>query len=237
MSAASRRAARPRRQAPDRRRGYPGVFVVLEGLDGAGTTTQAERLSGALRAEGYRTFVTREPSDGPVGTLIRQALTGRLGLPKTAGPLGPQTLALLFAADRTDHLEAQVIPALNRGDVVLCDRYVLSSLAYQGSSLPMEWVEGINGFAARPDLTFFLEIDVDVAAQRRVRRGGDAELYEDELQQRRIAQQYLRAIERRERDERILRVDGARPISEVTDELLRVLRPFLAAAAEQTPRA
>ena len=77
----------------------------------------------------------------------------------------------------------------------------------------MEWVEGINGFAARPDLTFFLEIDVDVAAQRRVRRGGDAELYEDELQQRRIARQYLAAIERREGNERIIRVNGARPIS------------------------
>ena len=139
-----------------RTRPYPGLFVVLEGIDGAGTTTQAERLVTALRAEGYRASSTREPSDGPIGTMIRQALKGRLGLPNHAGPLGPQTLTLLFAADRVDHLEAQVLPALDRGEIVICDRYVLSSLAYQGMTLPMEWVSGINAFAARPDITLFL---------------------------------------------------------------------------------
>ena len=96
-------------------------------------------------------LTTREPSDGPVGTMIRQALTGRLGLPGGAGPLAPETLALLFAADRTDHLAAQVLPALAAGKVVLCDRYVLSSLAYQGATLAArlggrdERVRGVAG--------------------------------------------------------------------------------------------
>ncbi|MFP2912002.1 dTMP kinase, partial [Pyxidicoccus sp. 3LFB2] len=75
-----------------------GRFIVLEGLDGAGTTTQVERLAALLRAEGHGVLTTREPSDGPVGTMIRQALTGRLGMPGGAGPLSPETLALLFAA-------------------------------------------------------------------------------------------------------------------------------------------
>src|SRR4051794_39709628 len=110
-----------------------GRFIVIEGLDGAGTTTQTERLATRLREEGHRVLTTREPSDGPVGMLLRQALTGRLTLPGAHAPLADETLALLFAADRTDHLASRVEPALGRGEVVLCDRYVLSSLAYQGA--------------------------------------------------------------------------------------------------------
>ena len=89
-----------------------GLLVVLEGIDGAGTTTQAERISAALRADGHRVVTTRQPSDGPVGMLIRQVLAGRLQLPGGSGPISPQTLALLYAADRTDHLDAQLHPAL-----------------------------------------------------------------------------------------------------------------------------
>jgi len=155
-----RRRLHPRQVRAPRspRRPYPGLFVVLEGIDGAGTTTQAERLCAALRAEDVRATVTREPSDGPIGTLIRQALTGRVSLPNGGGPLNAHTLALLFAADRADHLEAQVLPCVDRGDVVLCDRYVLSSLAYQGASLPLDWVEGINAFASPPDWASTAEV-------------------------------------------------------------------------------
>ena len=91
-----------------------GLFVVLEGLDGAGTTTQCEALGQALRAAGKRVATTREPSDGPVGMLIRQALTGRLGLGRGA-PLTPDAMALLFAADRVDHVASEIEPALKKG--------------------------------------------------------------------------------------------------------------------------
>ena len=224
----------PRRRLPPRqvraprppRRPYPGLFVVLEGIDGAGTTTQAERLCAALRAEDVRATVTREPSDGPIGTLIRQALTGRVSLPQ-GGPLNAQTLALLFAADRTDHLDAQVLPCVDRGDVVLCDRYVLSSLAYQGASLPLDWVEGINAFASPPDLTLFLEVPPEVAARRRAGRGGEAELYEEEALQRKIAARYLDALKRRGRRERMVRIDGTLPVDEITRQALDAIRPLL----------
>ncbi len=99
-----------------------GRFIVLEGIDGAGTTTQAEAISLALRAEGRTVLTTREPSDRPVGALLRQALSG--AAPLSGGKsFGPETLALLFAADRTDHLASEVIPALERGEVVICDRF------------------------------------------------------------------------------------------------------------------
>ncbi|RKG78499.1 dTMP kinase [Corallococcus exercitus] len=206
----------------------PGRFIVLEGLDGAGTTTQTERLASVLRAEGHAVVTTREPSDGPVGTMLRQALTGRLGLPQGRGPLAQETLALLFAADRTDHLHARILPALEQGKVVLCDRYVLSSLAYQGASLPMEWVNAVNSHAVSPDLTLFVGVDPQVAATRRAVRGGPAELFEADEAQRRIALQYLKAIELRENHERIVHINGELSVEAVTEECLAEVRQVLA---------
>ena len=210
------------------KRGGRGRFIVLEGLDWAGTTTQTERLAAALRAEGHAVLTSREPSDGPIGTLIRQALTGRLVIPGTHAPLAPETLALLFAADRTDHLQARVLPALARGEIVLCDRYLLSSLAYQGKDLPMDWVEVVNGCAISPDLTLFVEVAPAVAARRRAGRGGPAELFEADEAQRRIAKAYLAAIRRREGRERIVRIDGGQPPEAVTAAALAQVRKVLA---------
>lgn len=204
-----------------------GRFIVLEGIDGAGTTTQTERLAAALRADGHAVVTTREPSDGPIGTLIRQALTGRLVLPGGAGPLAPETLALLFAADRTDHLKAKVLPALEAGKIVISDRYVLSSLAYQGLSLPMDWVEAVNGHAVDPDLTLFVGVNPEVAARRRAARGGAAELFEADEAQRRIAKQYVAAIRRREKRERIVRLDGEQSVESVTVAALAEIRALL----------
>lgn len=204
-----------------------GKFIVLEGVDGAGTTTQAERLATALRAEGHPVLTTREPSDGPVGTMIRQALTGRLSLPGGA-PLAPETLALLYAADRTDHLKARVLPALEAGMVVISDRYMLSSLAYQGAVLPMAWVEQVNGYAVAPDLTLFLHVSPETAAQRRQARGGAKELFEEDELQRRIAAQYEEAIHGRWGEEKIVRVDGEMPVAAVAEAVLAAAREVLA---------
>ncbi len=204
-----------------------GRLIVLEGLDGAGTTTQVERLATVLRAEGHAVLTTREPSDGPVGVLIRQALTGRLVLPGGAGPLAQETLALLYAADRTDHLRARVLPALEAGQVVLSDRSVLSSLAYQGASLPMEWVETINSHAVPADLTLFVEVSIEVAARRRAARGGPEELFDAEEKQRRISRQYAAAIKLRGKREHVVRIDGDAPVEAVTEACLVRVRKLL----------
>jgi dTMP kinase len=210
-----------------RRKPGRGRFIVLEGLDGAGTTTQLERLSAALRAEGHSVLATREPSNGPVGTMIRQILTGRLVLPGGAGPMAPETIALLYAADRTDHLKAEVLPALEAGQIVISDRYVLSSLAYQGASLSMAWVEAANAYAVPPDLTLFVHVSPAVAAQRRAARGGARELFEEDALQRRIARQYEEAIRRREAQERIVRIDGEQPVEQVTEAALAEIHAVL----------
>ena len=161
-----------------------GRFIVLEGIDGSGTTTQAARLVASLRAAGQVVVGTREPSEGPMGLLLRQALTRRL-----VG-ISDRVLALLFAADRLDHLASLVEPALAEGKVVVSDRYVLSSLAYQGMRLPLAWVEALNAAARPADLTLYLDVDVRTASRRRHVRGGPVELFDADPVQRSVARAY-----------------------------------------------
>jgi dTMP kinase len=210
---------------------WKGRFVVLEGIDGSGTTTQAALAARSLRSDGLTVWETREPSDGPIGTLIRQALKGRLGLPAFTGGLTERTLALMFAADRLDHLEAEILPALRRGEVVICDRYLLSSLAYQGATCPIGWVEEINAGAITPDLTLFLDVQPETAAHRRAGRGGLPEIFEGADRQRRVSRQYAVAIRRLQKRERIVRIAGDRPPEEVAADVLNAIRKNLPKAA------
>jgi dTMP kinase len=184
-----------------------GRFVVLEGLDGAGTTTQAALLAEGLRRAGHLVVLTREPSGGPVGALLRQELGGRL---RRAGKpsLSNVALALLFAADRLDHLASTVETGLARGAVVVSDRYVLSSFAYQGRELGQRWVEMLNGHARPPDLTLFLEVRPRVAATRRRLRGGRKERFEDARTQAAVARAYKVAIGRHARTQHVHLIDG-----------------------------
>ena len=167
-----------------------GHFIVIEGIDGSGTTTQCSILAERLVEKGLQAHTTREPSDGPIGVLIRQVLTGRMVVSGRHGarPPGWATMATLFASDRLDHLEAEVIPNLIDGVTVICDRYDYSSVAYQtvsggGGDEAASWVRELNRHAKRPDLTFILDVDPEVAASRRNTRSGSPELYEvDEMQ-------------------------------------------------------
>lgn len=167
-----------------------GHFIVIEGIDGSGTTTQCSILAERLVDEGLQAHTTREPSDGPIGVLIRQVLTGRMVVSGRHGarPPGWATMATLFASDRLDHLEAEVIPNLIDGVTVICDRYDHSSVAYQtvsggGGDDASSWVRELNRHAKRPDLTLVLDVDPEVAASRRNTRSGSRELYEvDEMQ-------------------------------------------------------
>jgi len=179
-----------------------GRFIVLEGIDGSGKTTQTLRLAESLRSDGHSVLSTHEPSDGPIGVVLRQALTRRL-----VG-LSDRVLALLFAADRLHHLEAVVEPALAEGKVVVSDRYVLSSLAYQGMRLPLAWVESLNAAARRPDLTLYLDVDARTAAGRRLGRGGVEEIFDADEVQRAVARSYGRVIRKHTRAQRVVRVDG-----------------------------
>jgi len=196
-----------------------GRFVVLEGIDGSGTTTQVARLAETLRSQRTLVGTTREPSDGPVGTLVRQVLTGRMVVPGGRAP-GWATMALLFAADRMDHVESEIEPFLAQGGVVVSDRYDASSLAYQSVSSgaesreAVEWIRTLNRHVRRPDLTIVLDLPPDVAADRRLLRGEAAQLYDQNEVQRALAAFY-RDLAKHMPDDRVVLVDAGGSVDEV----------------------
>lgn len=190
-----------------------GHFIAIEGIDGAGTTTQAARLAAVLRRRGLPVRTTHEPTDGPIGALIRQVINGRVVVSGPAGStsLGWSTMALLFAADRLDHLQAEIIPNLMDGVTVITDRYDASSIAYQGvvsgDEAVTEWIRTINRRARRPDLTIILDVTPDTALERRRARGNVPDLFEEEDLQRRLATFYA-TIERYLPGDRLVHLDG-----------------------------
>jgi dTMP kinase len=196
-----------------------GRFVVLEGIDGAGTTTHVARLAEKLRSMHVPVRATREPSDGPVGTLVRQVLTGRVVVPGGRAP-GWATMALLFAADRMDHVESEVEPVLNEGGVVLSDRYDASSLAYQSvssgseSKEAVEWIRSLNRYVLRPDLTIVLDVSPETAAERRLFRAEAAQLYDQNEVQRALAAFY-RDLARHIPDDKVEVIDASGGIDDV----------------------
>ena len=166
-----------------------GRFIVLEGIDGAGTTTQTERLVTHLRGRGRAAQATREPSGGPIGRLLRELLLGQHPLPDGAG-VGGSTMALLFAADRLDHLAREVEPLLAAGTDVVSDRYLLSSLAYQAVESDRPWVASLARGVRRPDLTILVDLPIAVAAERRRRAGRPVERYDADSYLARVAENY-----------------------------------------------
>jgi dTMP kinase len=203
-----------------------GHFIVLEGIDGAGTTTQTGCLARALRQRGLPVHPTREPSDGPIGMMIRQVLQGRLVVPGVSGPRSPSwvTMALLFAADRVDHLDAEVVPNLLDGVTVLSDRYYHSSVAYQSVVAEsgvdtVQWIRTLNVRARRPDLTIVLDVLPETAAKRRNERSGRPEIYDDADLQRRLASFYIE-LERHFPQERVVHVDGERDVDAVHADVI-----------------
>ena len=182
-------------------------LIVLEGLDGAGTTTQAKRLVEHLKAKGGKAHLTREPSDGPIGQLIRQMLTGHHAIPNQS--IAQSTFGLLFAADRLDHGQREVDVQLAQGATVVSDRWYHSSLAYQGTGAERDWISMLNARARKPDLTIFLQVRPEIAAKRRADAGRVQELFEDMRMQEEVAAGYKATIsELMAQGERIETIDG-----------------------------
>ncbi|MHA1338978.1 MAG: dTMP kinase [Promethearchaeota archaeon] len=149
-----------------------GFFIVFEGIDGCGSTTHSKMLGEYLDNLGYKTYITQEPSNLLVGRLLRDYLK--------KSDIPPPTDALLFAADRVEHYYNEILPKIQSGFIVICDRYLESSIAYQCAqslikyhvtntefSITEEWIECINKFAPLPDLTIILDIDPKISLQRK----------------------------------------------------------------------
>ena len=194
-----------------------GRFIVFEGLDGAGTTTQSQLLAERLRQRGRTVYLAHQPSEGPVGLLVRQILAGRAATPQADGKLAvvdERVMALLFAADRFDHLSTQIEPRLARGEDVILDRYILSSLAYQGTTVSHDFIQAANRYARKPDLTLFLYVPSALALDRVKQRGAKLERYETPQQMQAIEREYNRLVGTLAS---VVSIDGTRPIPEVAE--------------------
>ena len=193
----------------------PPLFIVLEGIDGSGTTTQLGLLERHLQGCGRQVHATREPSTGPIGRLLREILLG--GHRSPAGqPVDGLAMALLFAADRRDHLAREISPALAAGADVVSDCYLLSSLAYQAQEAERDWVAGLARDLRVPDLTLLLDLPVEVAAARRRAAGRPDERYDADAVQARVAARYRELCAG---DPRAVILDAARSVAEVATEI------------------
>ncbi|HVP26471.1 MAG TPA: dTMP kinase [Candidatus Bathyarchaeia archaeon] len=192
-----------------------GIFVCVEGLDGCGKTTQTKLLMRGLRKKGYDAVWTAEPSRGKVGRFIRKYF---LHCEKRGSSV---VEALLFAADRVEHLENEVIPLLKEGKIVISDRYVYSSLAYQGSTgLDLDWIKTLNKYAIRPDLAIF--IDVDSATV--VKRLKTAKSVMENLETlRKVREVYMKFVDKNE----LLKIDGNKSVAAVAQDVLKTVLKFL----------
>jgi dTMP kinase len=188
------------------------MFVSFEGLDGCGKTTQARLLARALEEIGVEVVLTREPGGTPLGEQIRDLVLH-------GDHVAPWAEAALYAAARAQHVEELIRPALARGATVVCDRYLDSSVAYQGAGreLGVEEVLALNLTAVGgllPDFTFLVEIDIDTALARVGDKGDRIERAEAEFWPR-VAEAY-RALAARF-PERYVVIDGRRGIAEVAE--------------------
>lgn len=190
---------------------HKGKFICIEGVDGSGKTTQAKMLVRNLRGKDYDAVYTTEPSTGKIGALIRGFVLSR----KNRVPIALE--ALLFAADRVDHVQTEVEPLLKQGKIVVCDRYLFSSLAYQGAAgLDLLWMDCINKFALKPDLTLFLDVSPDVAISRLKRKKSVMETLQNLAKVREI---YLDLAQQ----QRMVSLDGNKTVNEIAEDILKTV--------------
>ncbi len=193
-----------------------GKFIVLEGIDGCGKSTQVQFLAAALSARGRRVCATAEPTDSPTGKLLRAALSGR-------DPRSPSEMAALFVLDRIGHNLAPggIAEMLAAGNDVVCDRYYYSSLAYQGSLCDYEWVRHMNTACPdirHPDLCVFLDISPAESLARVSTRGETPEIYEKEESLRLFRDTFLRVFS--SLPDRVAVVDAAGTPAAVAERVL-----------------
>lgn len=198
-----------------------GRFIVLEGIDGSGKGTQLEMLKVRLEQAGHSVWVTREPSESKIGKLIREGLGD-------ATKMDEATIALLFAADRLHHIH-EIKTHLEKDDIVLCDRYVLSSLAYNSQTLTLEWILSINKHAdsrLHPDLTLLFDLSAQDAMHRIDVRGDNKERYESQKQLLQVRDMYLMLAEVRH-DDNVTVIDAAQAPNMVHEAAWQAIETIL----------
>ncbi len=183
------------------------LFIAFEGIDGSGKSTQVQLLAKRLEATGHRVYTTFEPTDGPIGTLIRKIF-------KHETEADHRTIAALFVADRLEHLLNKsngILKKLETGYTVITDRYYFSSYAYHGTHMEMEWVIASNALSAellRPDLNIFIDVQPEVSMNRLQQNRSSLELYETMENLQQVRAKYFEAFEKLKKEENIISFEG-----------------------------
>lgn len=195
-----------------------GLLIAFEGIDGSGKSTQMNLLADRLKCEGFRVHCTAEPTRGPMGVLIRDAFNHR-------NAFSDAVIAGLFVADRLHHItetETGILTMLDQGYIVLTDRYYLSSYAYQGVHVPMDWVIAANAFAVSicpADLHIYIDVPPDTAIGRLHKSRLEIEKYETLDNLRSVYQQYQYAIDRIQHIEAVSVFSGTNQKESLTTEI------------------
>jgi len=203
-----------------------GKFIVFEGIDGSGKSTQIKQISKRLKAIDYKVYSTFEPTDGPIGSLIRQMLSGKISTDQ-------RTIASLFAADRTDHLVNKVSGIrhkIDQGEIILCDRYYFSSYAYHAQYIDMEWVihaNSLNAEILRPDVTIFIDVDPDICLERIKNSRSNFEMYEKLDVMKKVRANYFKAFDALKGLETIAIINGNSAMEIVEDAILHEVKKII----------
>lgn len=199
-----------------------GKFIVFEGIDGSGKSTQIKMLAQKMKENNIKCTETCEPTDSLTGSLIHDILVGKT-------KADSRVIALLFAADRANHIFNEtngISEMINNGITVICDRYCFSSYAYHGVDLDMDWVintNSVNSSALRADATIFMDISAK-AAMERITSGRDhTELYEKEERLNAVRQKYFEAFDKLKNEEKIFTIDASKSIDDIANEVWQIV--------------
>lgn len=196
------------------------IFIVIEGIDGSGKSTQIQMLNDRFKAEGKAVVVTHEPTDGPVGKMIRSVLNRDI-------EMDPAALAALYLADRLDHITNKqygMLAQLNEGYHVISSRYYYSSYAFQGEYVSLNWLIAANSLCKsflKADITFYLNIDPEISLQRLKDSREKLDIFENKEKQIKTHEEFLNAFEITNEGENIIILDGSLSEKEIHEEIWR----------------
>lgn len=201
-------------------------FIAFEGIDGSGKSSQVKLLTEKLKKEGLKIYTTFEPTDSPIGSVIKNIFRHRI-------EADHRTIAGLYVADRLDHLLNKtngILKKMEEGFSVITDRYYFSSYAYQGTHMSLDWVIQANSLSAellRPDLTIFIDVPPEVSMQRLSEGRDMIQLYESLENLHNVRSKYLEAFDKLKNEENVFITDGNRPFEVIFNDIWEKVYPIL----------
>lgn len=191
-----------------------GKLIVFEGIDGSGLSTQSKLLKDFLESRGDEVVLTKEPqTNGRISELIKAVLKRELSI-------SPLTLQFLFCADRSQHLDTEIEPALKKGEIIISDRYLFSTIAFGSLGVDKEFLKSLSSKFRIPDLTFILDVPPEICLERIKKSRDSTELFEDIKKSKKIRENFL---ELKDEFPNVFVIDGDRKIEEVAKDIQKIV--------------